>query len=94
MTILTDISIMEMAVRIVRVEGARVFDVSKKERKIKLALALPDESELVAIISVLDEKSFLDVSETPKVTPMAYMKVNDIVTSYDLQPIAYSRKDL
>ncbi len=94
MTLLSEIPIQEMINRFSAIEGVRVLDLQSHLGELKLALELPDKSELVAVINVMQDRAFLDVPETPKITPIAYMQVNEIITSYDLQSIAYSRKDI
>lgn len=88
---LTGIPIMNLALELEEIKGVRVFDANKEKGIIKAALALPDKSELVAIINVHQDQSFFDVEKTPEVTPMAYLKVDELLGEYDLQPIAPTR---
>jgi len=64
----------------------RVFD--REGTKFKISLAMPDEAnDMIAVVNLRREESYLDVPTTPEVTPPAYLKINDILRSYGIQPI-------
>jgi len=69
----------------------RVFD--RNGGNFKLSLAMPHKlPDIVAIVDVDQDEAYLDVDRTPENTPTGYLRVNEVMASYDLQPVYGNRE--
>lgn len=88
---LEDLPIDEIVEKLNDVKGiTRIFD--RRGSTLKLSLAMPyGARDMIAVLNLSDEESYLDVARTPEVTPPAYLRINEILASYELQPVWESR---
>lgn len=85
-----DDEIRKMIAELNAIEGARVYEVDEETGDFRLGMALPDGTEISAVIESLGRDSYMDLDDTPEVTPPCFLKIYDILAEHDFQcPVNY-----
>ncbi len=68
------------------IEGVRIYGINSDTQEFRVGMRLPGGGELCAVVDAAYMISYMDVEDTPEVTPPCFLKVYDLLMEYKIEP--------